>query len=506
MTDGKVVESGFRRDLEQIVDGEFNFLAGTQHEPESPAHDAFEFDDDEDAKDLEFDLPEELYYHPDLSRRSQAMPSISVTPSSNFAGFGLFDTSGSLLASQGRELAQARRASARFSTQRGSRQSTDFGYPARTVSRHEPMPALGYDYASHAPSDKRGSTSSFMALETAAMSASSRRPGGKRIKHKTMVEGGEIATEWSSIQRQQGQSGGDHTVVQVGVKTQVQMSLVQLARKIWPTLPNKPLFLVGLLFSITVGACTPVFSSLLAKLMSNLGNPNAGGIVITTSLLILLMAFIDGMGTFLKFYCLERAAMGWIVSIRARMLTLVLAQDKSFFDDPENSTSSLTNLIVKDADDARTLVGTVVGGMIVVISMIFIGLTWAFSVGWELTLVGLGLAPVFVLATRAQGGVIAKFEAKNKIMRDDISKKFHQVRHSSPVLYSADCSIQVASNIRAIRAMSIETVFVEKFDESIDVAYVSGVKTAPFAGFGFGMGAALTYIAECESSPSSNHR
>lgn len=44
--------------------------------------------------------------------------------------------------------------------------------------------------------------------------------------------------------------------------------------------------------------------------------------------------------------------------------------------------------------------------------------------------------------------------------------------------------------------MSIESVFVERFEESIDRAYVGGAQAAPFAGFGFGLGASLTYVAE----------
>ena len=47
--------------------------------------------------------------------------------------------------------------------------------------------------------------------------------------------------------------------------------------------------------------------------------------------------------------------------------------------------------------------------------------------------------------------------------------------------------------------MSIETVFVDKFDEAIEKAYVGGAQAAPFAGFGLGLGSALTYVAQGSS-------
>ena len=444
MTNGAVVEQGYRRDLEANVGGTFHTLAGIQaSEADEPRNVEAAEDSDEDSVEvLDYEITDDPYYANSIrasTRASTRRPSLSSIeeptypiPSARrpsvFINTALFTPSADFLARQTREFNDVMRASANFATTQEDRRSTHTTKSSRRQTQVD-MPPV-YDYSAFGPLARRGSDSSFVALDVAAKNAAARRPGGRRIKHNTMMEGDAIGKEWSTMQRRDAAASIDHIAIEVEGGAVIQMSIIAMIRKFYPTLPNKPLFWTGIASSVAVGAATPVFSSLLAKLMASLGTPNAGNIVVSTSLLILLVAVLDGFFTFLKFYTLERAAMGWIVSLRANCLALVIKQDKAFFDRPENSTSSLAYILIKDAEDARTLVGTIIGQMFVVFSMIALGLGWAFVVGWELTLVGLGLAPVFIVATRLQASIIAKLEIKNKRMREDVSKKFHQVRPS----------------------------------------------------------------------------
>ena len=52
-----------------------------------------------------------------------------------------------------------------------------------------------------------------------------------------------------------------------------------------------------------------------------------------------------------------------------------------------------------------------------------------FAVGWELALVGVGFAPVFIVATRYSSRTQSRLESDNKALRETVSTKFHQVRH-----------------------------------------------------------------------------
>ena len=49
--------------------------------------------------------------------------------------------------------------------------------------------------------------------------------------------------------------------------------------------------------------------------------------------------------------------------------------------------------------------------------------------------------------------------------------------------------------------MSIEPVFLDKFEQAAAEAYAGGLKAAPYAGMGSAIGNALTYAADGQFSP-----
>ncbi|GAA5907604.1 hypothetical protein JCM8208_000015 [Rhodotorula glutinis] len=536
MAEGRVVEQGYRADLESDTSGPFATLAATQHGPaaahSSPflgAADDLDFDDDEAEilDDGPLDEPVAPYSVQGTPRtppqQRSAHPSPMSTPriqissaddderdsSKRFSSpggaagffFGGVATDGAVRAS--RELRDARRVSAAFSLSGGSdggggggrrsRSPSPASRPSSRLGATELLPAFdptapGGDSASSASRSfktlsRTNSEMSLQALETVGAAAmqsrrSGRAQGTARIKHRTLTE--------AELQRWAGQSsgeGGATVVVEVGADPDAlkpMMGLGALCKRYWPTIPNKLLFLNGIVFSVLAGALTPLFSTFLSKVMSNLGNPDAGSLITTSAVVILVVAFCEGIFTFIKFYSLERCAMGWCTALRRRALALVIKQDKSFFDEPENSTSSLSHCIVKDAEDARTLVGTLIGQLCVLTSMLTVGIVWALATGWELTLVGFGLVPVLVVIVRAQTSVLNRLEQANKLKRENVSKRFHQT----------------ISNIRPIRSMSIQTVFANTFEESARTAMAGGVKAAPFTAAGFASVNTLTYLTE----------
>ncbi|KAL8290518.1 hypothetical protein RQP46_002776 [Phenoliferia psychrophenolica] len=553
MADGRVVEQGYRKDLEANTGGPFHSMAhsqGSQAPSTGPEYD-YEYDSDDDVEDLEASLaslgldsqystndsspigsarpasPETAPRIPKhgtflspsdseghrasrstlrLARQSLARPSqetfsseggrsshTATRPSSHSnpspsqhnsflnVGLNLFAPP-SDTAQASRDLREARRASSRFESNSARRKSLapQASFPSYLSSNAKNLPELPppmYDYTRYAsqPHSQRDSSLSFPALEFVANQAAVRRPANNRVRHATMVPGDSLASEWKR------RDGLDASTIDVGAPTgPVQMTLREVFKRYYWTIPSKGMFWFGLVVSVGVGACTPVFSFLLAKLMTHIGDPKGGPVVTRTALMILALAFIDGSGQFLKFYVLERCAQEWICKLRVEAFDKITRQEKAWLDGPENSTGTLASMLIKDTEDARNLVGTVIGQLLVVISMISIGLIWAFVAGWELTLVGVALAPVFIITTRVQANIQTKFEGENKGLREDLSVKFHQS----------------VSNIRAIRSMSIEKVFATKFERAVQETYAGAIKAAPFSGFGFALGGSLTYFAE----------
>ncbi|EPS93998.1 hypothetical protein FOMPIDRAFT_128997 [Fomitopsis schrenkii] len=112
--------------------------------------------------------------------------------------------------------------------------------------------------------------------------------------------------------------------------------------------------------------------------------------------------------------------------------------------------------------------------------MLGIGLIWALVRGWQLTLVGFAIAPVFAVTMAVQTNLVAKCEMRNKRAREEVAKGYYEA----------------ISNIRGIRAMGLEGAFQSRFDQSADSALSMGVRGAFVEGCTYGIASALIYLAE----------
>ena len=261
-------------------------------------------------------------------------------------------------------------------------------------------------------------------------------------------------------------------------------SRVPTARQVWSilwrTIPSRALLLAGILLCVMAGSLTPVFSYLLAQLLATMGREDQAGAVLKWSLLVLLIALLEAVFTFSRYVLMEYLADEWLYRMRSSTYRNVLAQDRTWFDKPSNSAARICQSIVKDGDDARNLVGQIIGQLALITSMISLGIIWAMSVGWKLTLAGVAFGPVFLAATFLQSRVISYYETRNKLKREAVSERFHSM----------------VSHIRSIRSMGLETVFDRMYQLAVADAQRCGMRSSVFSGFGHGMSEALTYVAE----------
>jgi len=261
-------------------------------------------------------------------------------------------------------------------------------------------------------------------------------------------------------------------------QTDKQLSFWQLMGEIYPTVPYKPVILFGLVICILSGAMTPVFSFLLSRLMFevSIGAQNTS-IINMYGGIVLSIAALDGLLLGLKYFIMETTAMVWVTRIRNTCFKLVLSQDKKWFDRTDNSSVRIVQILIKDGDDARTLIATVLAQSFVVLSMLGVGLIWAMVQGWQLTLVGLAIAPVFGLTMAIQTNLVSKCEVRNKRAREDVAKNYYEA----------------ISNIRGIRSMAFERIFQTEFNKATDQALSTGVRGAFVEGCTYGV--AFIYFA-----------
>jgi len=195
----------------------------------------------------------------------------------------------------------------------------------------------------------------------------------------------------------------------------------------YPTLPNKCLLFLGIIGSIGHGVSTPIWASYLAKLMAIVGTGGTDPSLTKYGIIVLGLCAVQALADFTQEYCLYALAARWTTSVRGTAFGSVLSQDKAWFDETKNSPSRLVQCLIKDADDMRALMGSVLGKMCVFIAMVGLGIIWAMVVDWKLTLIGIALAPVFAMIMVVNEAVIGKAEVTNKLKREAVARTFYEV-------------------------------------------------------------------------------
>ncbi|CAK5278216.1 unnamed protein product [Mycena citricolor] len=256
-------------------------------------------------------------------------------------------------------------------------------------------------------------------------------------------------------------------------------SLSGLLLELYPTVPNKPVLFAGLFACLVSGAMTPIFSFLLARLLFAVATGSSETMSLDTyGLLVLCAALCDGLFLGLKYFLMQITAARWISYIRNLAFGRVLKQDMRWFD--RQDSASIGRVLIKDADDARDLLSSVLGQVLVVSAMFGIGMTWAAVAGWQLALAGFVVVPVFGVAMASMASMVARAQLRNKRAGEEVAKRYYEM----------------ISSIRGIRAMRLESVFRAEFEKAANRVLSVSRWGAFFEGCTTGLAFGLVYLAE----------
>lgn len=256
-------------------------------------------------------------------------------------------------------------------------------------------------------------------------------------------------------------------------------SNVWLVTKIWGTLEAKVRICCGIAVSIVAGVLTPVFSALLGQLLARLADPPAGYIK-RQSILIAVVAVVDGLFSALRIWLMEGVGTVWLEDMRGRGLRRVVLKDLTWFASPRNESSKLVNRFIKDGVEARELVSQILADLLTIVTLLVVAFAWAMVVGWELTLVGLSLAPIFFVVIGGGGKILGRLELDNKRWRESVAMEFYLTMNQ----------------MKAIRVLSIDGVMRERFQRSVMGSKSAFIRASPFGGIPYGLNTALAYSAE----------
>jgi ATP-binding cassette, subfamily B (MDR/TAP), member 1 len=251
-------------------------------------------------------------------------------------------------------------------------------------------------------------------------------------------------------------------------------TLSQILGTVWPTLVLRDRFTLVLGFvSASISAtATPAFSYVLARLLGTFSlTSGQTGAAETWALAIIAIAVADGISSYYMHYFLEFCGQTWVDTLRVEAFKRILAQPKAWFDKPKNNPGRLNEYLDRNAEEMRNIVGRFAGYVFLAGSMMSIAIVWAFILCWKLTLVGLASGSCMYAFTRAFEAVSGKWEKRLNGMSDA----------------TGDIFLETFTNIKVVRALTLESYFKQKHAQATTKAYNIGMRRAAYTGLFFGM-------------------
>ncbi|KAK3940009.1 putative ABC transporter expressed in the mitochondrial inner membrane [Diplogelasinospora grovesii] len=253
-------------------------------------------------------------------------------------------------------------------------------------------------------------------------------------------------------------------------------SLMSILRTVWSALDNtgKLQLVAGVLLCLVIAASNPAFAYVFAQLLSAFWHTNAnhriseGGKWAAT---LAVLAVIDSISTFLGYLLMEQVAQKWVNTLRSEAYKRILNQPRTWFDKPGHSPGRITECLDRNAEEMRKLVGMFVPIFLTVTAMILASLTWALIIRWDLTLITLAGLPVAIATARGNSAVSDKWESRCDAAAEATGAVLNET----------------FSNIRVVRALTLEPYFSRKHIQSANATYRLGMRRAVWVGVFYGL-------------------
>lgn len=270
-------------------------------------------------------------------------------------------------------------------------------------------------------------------------------------------------------------------------KDNKQIPTKEFLRAVYKSIPDKKLLIFGILVSVLNGLSNPLFAFAFSHLitaivpdMATSGNDESSVDTLQWALIVLALAGVDGITTYLKL-SLDIVAERWLFMIRQTALNNILFQDMQwFFADEKNKSGSLNNLLMNQLEDIRMVVTRFLPAIASILSLAICAISWAFAAGWKLTLVGLSLLPGFYITSSWYKKICQKWETKYQENSDK----------------TVDLMNEIVSGIKTTKTLAMESYFLKQFNEKQSRALDIGFRKAIYVGLGFGISQLFTYITQ----------
>lgn len=253
-----------------------------------------------------------------------------------------------------------------------------------------------------------------------------------------------------------------------------QKSLSHILGTVWLNIDrtSKVLLLLGFYGCTVHATSTPLFAFVLSKLIETYAIP--GGEKhkqLIYAMAILGIAAIDAAHTWLQRFLLGCVGQIWMDNVRDDAIERILDQPKAFFDQEENSVSRLSDSLDRNAEAMRELLGNFTGLGYMAALMCAVSIVWAIVSQWKMALVALSVAPYILGVTKVFADVSGRWEARSSDAAESASAIF----------------TETFTNIKTVRALTLEGHFRDKYITATNHAHVVGAQRSFNIGFFFGL-------------------
>uniref|UniRef100_A0A060TCP8 ARAD1D37796p n=1 Tax=Blastobotrys adeninivorans TaxID=409370 RepID=A0A060TCP8_BLAAD len=259
-------------------------------------------------------------------------------------------------------------------------------------------------------------------------------------------------------------------------------STLRILKEIFLSIDDKPLLILGLLFTIANGVSNPVFSFAFSNLITTIvpkqdGAESQANTSLKWAMVVLAVALIDGFTTYLRI-ALDAVAERWIFKLRSEMFQSIVHGQMEWFNKENHSSDALSHLLVNHTDDMRMIITRFLSAATTILILTFTALLWCFIVGWRLTLIGMALLPGFLIASKIYKSITDRWE-------EEYQKANEQ---------TIELASEVVKKIKSVKTLGLETHFTETFKNRERYNDRIGFRKAFFIGFGYGLSHLFMFV------------
>lgn len=262
------------------------------------------------------------------------------------------------------------------------------------------------------------------------------------------------------------------------------MSLLNIMKQMNKTLEKRVYVYLGLVSSVLAGVANPLFSYTFSKLLTGIApqDSKSGSSYYSMkwSLIVISIAAIDGIFTFLKEFLLGYCSETWIMSLRIKAITNISSKSIYWFSHQNNTSSEINSLIMNDLRDLRGLASEFLGAVTTLVCVASIGLIWALVSGWKLSLVCISLFPVFIIFSGIYGSLLQVYETEYKTSIAELETLLHEIMTS----------------MKTIRCLQLEQHFLSSYTHTKNRVQQICTKRSIATGLGIAVTNALSLVIE----------